>query len=407
MQHQQDSFVTPIYGRLPPGPRSRYIAVGKGHVAPVVNRLAAPLLAAWQRAERGTGSEADAALWARFSTIGPDPQTLQRVASHERTSETRVASRMYMTLWRDVARKPLVNQYLGADETRPTALPSFVDVITAAASLVPLDIVEQAVRDFASGDSSTRRYAIWALLNAMEDALAARPMSAWPAAGRPAYAEIVPRDTGEREDSRTVMGPVAAVSGAARCDPRLAYYLLVAHKNGAPDSAFLSAPIAGQPYGHPARIVYQVSLGAFEGIDQAARYMTTFCSAPSNAPHHCDDGIVPPSLPDDAAAWLSRFMAALILVSHPYRGMLPNYGDPEWIHPGPIALERVRGALVPLAAINAIPPVSGLVAAIEDADEDNRIVSLLGAWIDECQLVAALRLFADQVATRQASMPFE
>ncbi|AVK74928.1 hypothetical protein pqer_cds_506 [Pandoravirus quercus] len=340
---------------------------------------AAPsLFASWSRAERGQGSEADAALWQRFAVFDPaDPEAVFRFAARLGMRPSALVFQLHETLWRALSESPTVNQYLG--DRASTPLPAFADLIEGAAQLWDSDRVSDVVPHLLSADRETRNAAVKTLVDAMARVLRDRPMVEWMATDAPFYATPMPLGS---------WAPALHALGA-RCNYRRPYYVLVMQLDDNSIVALLSAPPQGADRDRSLDAIWHIRVretDTTDKIDSLARLASAGRMPKSN-------------LPSDLAKWLPLFLAAV--------AYMPEWASVPWLDPTPAGAAQVRAVLTPLPSVYAIPPTTMLASWIADnIPEDTAIRALSGAWIDECQLVVALTVFAGQAAARRLSPLF-
>ncbi|AGO85270.1 hypothetical protein psal_cds_1063 [Pandoravirus salinus] len=361
-------------------PRGQYVSPSDRRAAEFLEHKAALEFAPWQRAEQGTGSQADVAEWARFSIIDPaDPQALERIAAHDRVRPSVAASCLYKLLWATIDPPPHL------------ALPSFTDVIDAAMQVVGpdgADDIRRAVAGLKSLDRSTRRRAIATIGEMLE----ARRVGDQRQGRHPFYPVPMPRSLWAA--ALDALARSDAQDRPPRCDPQHAYYVLVAEGGDWSDPVFL-AFLAGP---HSTTVPSQTAETAV--WETRVRYDgLTYRREPGQAP---DRGDSPGSLPlDDVAAWITPFLVSLVLtVGSEMDTRMPRATSE------PKVVSQVKRVLARFGDdIGRIPTSAGLTPALMKAIPRGP-TDLWGAWIGECQLVAALTVFAGQVLARRASPLF-
>ncbi|AGO84196.1 hypothetical protein psal_cds_444 [Pandoravirus salinus] len=375
------------------------------------------LAAAWQRAHAGRGSPQDVALWRRYATVDPvQPWGLAALGRSRGQSPTEAVLETYETMWRSLQRRPALMRHL-ADTVHdgPTLLPpSIMDLVVTAYRLSTDDTrpsLDQIVRDTRLSDDYVRHDAVDDLVAFVDAALQRR--DALERLGRgpisPEYPTALPPDawatavnalahtTPSRvplDDDVPAQGGHAEILGDRACDPGTAYYILVARVGAHPEGADDGLPDEGT-------YVFLIEPYLVEGRHGRVRSVALYLSdAPPfvDIRPYIDSRNVVPAEGDV----LSLFLAAAgASVAHAPTALFEDVAGAA----------QVRAALVPLHGWGAIPDdVEHTFRAIGSYDRGWNVVpldALSGVWITECQLDAAVRAFAGQVAARGAAPLFD
>nr|UMO79832.1 hypothetical protein [Pandoravirus aubagnensis] len=342
----------------------------KGTTGP--DRVALLLFTSWSRAERGQGSEADVALWERFAAIDPaEPQAASRAAALLGIRPSALVYQIHENLWQALTESPAVNQYLGDRATTP--LPAVADLIEGAMQLLGSEYVDGIVPYLSFPGQG---WAIKTLVQAMAKVLDARPMVEWMATDAPFYA--VPMPPGSWAPALHAFG--------TRCDDRRAYYVLLVRFDDE-SAVFLSGPHSATEHGRSHGVADHVWVRDTNRVDPGM-----YLDAASLASYL--------DIPGGLAEWLPLLLIAI--------GDRPEWTPVPWLNPPPAGAAQIKSALVPVNGIDAIPPTTTLSTWIVRHIQDVAAIrSLAGAWIDGCQLLAALAVFAGQAAARRALPMFE
>ncbi|AGO82565.1 hypothetical protein pdul_cds_485 [Pandoravirus dulcis] len=394
------------------GPPSQRRRVDPARPLTNMGDAVADLVAAWTRAHAGRGSPQDVALWRRYATVNPaEPWGLATDAARRGLQPVDTVLGTYEPLWRRLERRPTLMRHL-ADlvQAGPTPLPSLVDLIDAAYRLATDDTrpsLARTVRDLGSPDAYVRRDAVDDLVDFVDVALrrrdalerlgrgpispdypAALPPDAWDAAvGTLARmtSSYVPFDDAPAQADRTE-------SAARACDPDVAYYLLVARVGAHPEGAHDGLPDQGT-------YVFLMEPSPVEGRRGRARSVAIYASDMPpfvDVQRYLDSRVLVP----EEDTMLLLFLAAV-------GGAMP-YGP--LLGEDAAGAAQVRAALVPLHSLAAMPDaVDRTFEAIDAHDRGWHVApldALSAVWITECQLEAAVRAFAGQMAARRAGPLF-
>ncbi|AVK76675.1 hypothetical protein pneo_cds_1068 [Pandoravirus neocaledonia] len=381
----------------------RYMRAGNYETLEFLKREAAPLFASWYRAERGLGSDADARSWARFSVIDPwNPDTLERIAAADGVRPSVAALHLYEPLWAAIAQSPSAAHYIGSRVAtqNATGLPSFADAIDALVRVLGrnrIQDIQRVVARLGSPDQAARGEVAKGLVGAIAEMLDTRPMGEWGLDEHSFYTTPLP--PGSWAQALHALALADAQSAAHRCDPRHAYYILAVRTNpnepgddGAVD-VFLAAP----------------------HLSSQRNYQTKTATWHAHADAHgklrsASPAVLEPKRGHNAALFLPPQVGTrrkvLGLVEDLARA-LASRSSATPSEPNPAGIDQILRVLAPLGGIDGIPPTTGLAPFVIETIANRKIGAVAGAWIDECQLVAALALFHGQTLARRASPLFD